>query len=194
MSDSIFYLTMAAMCLQVLVLVAFYFKAYQRLFFTSGTSNLIPMLLFLLFFKLGYPITYIAGWARCASLGLPRIMIFWTLEMIIMVGEMTVLLNIPSDRSGMLDVIISIASAIIMSLLGIAGLKAEYQLDRCVRMALTEPTEENIQRVAALGPIVLPYLERLLSSQFAPIRLIAVRCLGSMGPPAIPLLQSSLTD
>lgn len=194
MADTIFYLAIAAMCVQALILVAFYFTAYQRLFFTSGASNLIPVLLFLLFFKIAYPITYLAGWAKCDSRGVARVMIFWTLEMIIVAVEITLLLNMPSNGSGILDVIISTASAIVMSLLCIAGLKVAWQVDSRLRKVLNEPTEDNLKQVAALGPSVLPLLERMLESQFAPTRLVAVRCLGNMGSLAIPLLKSSLTD
>ena len=42
MSDTAFYVFISAVCLQILVMVSFYFTTYQRLFFTPGTGNVLP--------------------------------------------------------------------------------------------------------------------------------------------------------
>ncbi|MDB5347328.1 MAG: hypothetical protein JWP89_5705 [Schlesneria sp.] len=194
MSDAIFFLALGLVLIQAFILAAFYFTAYQRLFFTLGATNAVPFVLFLVFFNIGYLIAFIAGWARCDARQLGRVMVFWTFEMFVVVGEVSLLANMPSNGSELPQLVLSIIITAVMLSLCIAGLKEAYRVDGRLRMVVNDPTDANIKCVAELGTTMLPHVERLLENPYAPIRVIAVKCLGQMGTLGIALLQSSLED
>lgn len=191
MSDLLFVLGMGGFCILFIVHAAFYFAAFRRVFCPPGGNNLLQTLLFLVFFNLGFPVVFIAGWIKSRAQSLVPVMMSWTLSLVISVVAMIVAITLGDDQSAGLVIA---GSAAVVAVMALWTLIPFFRLEDRIRSLVRDPSDEHIARVVALGSVVLPQLRRLLANPYAPTREAAVACLARMGPDAVPLLQSAMSD
>lgn len=191
MNELSFLLGMAGFCIHFIVHAAFYFAAFRRVFCPPGGNSLLPTVLFLVFFNLGFPVVFIAGWIKSRSQALTQVMISWTLSLVVTVVAMAVVINLSDEQGG---AIVLAGAAAIVAVLALRTLIPFFRLEDRIRSLVRDPSEQHIARVVALGPVVMPQLKQLLANQYAPTREAAVACLARMGPDAVSLLRSATSD
>lgn len=193
MSDLYFFGAIGGVCAQIVMLFAFYYAVFRRLFCPPEANNFLPTLLFFLLFKLGYPIVFILGWVKSRSKGTARVMTFWSLAMLA-TGGCCVSLYFLENKSLALQAIVSIFWTSIVAALSIVSLRPHFRLDDRIRTLVRNPTDANVHRILALGNSAVPELRLLLDDPYGPTREAAVRCLCGIGPVALPILERLLND
>lgn len=183
-----FYIIIGGMVAQIMMLTAFYFVAFRRLFL-NPISNVIPIVLFLIFFQLGYPITMIWGWVQSGAKPIRRFMTFWTVATALMVLGCMMQADSPS-----VNVISSLIATCGIAVLTMQGLVPFFILEERLRNLQHDPQPRRIADCVALGPAIIPDLQRLLHDDYQPTRLAAVECLSQMGNPAITALSTVIDD
>lgn len=194
MSDAMFYAIIGGACAQIAMLAAFYYAVFRQLFRPPDRTNFLPTLLFLMFFQIGFPIMFVVGWFKCRTHGLVRVMGFWSLALLVTVICFVTMSWLDGNQSEWKQAVVSVCATLMTAFLGAFGLIPHFRLDDRLRSLVRNPNDTNIERVVALGPVALPHLNRLLGSEYAPVREAIVICLGHMGTNAIPMLQAALAD
>lgn len=193
MSDLVFTIAIGGLCIQIAVLAAFYYAAFRRLFCPPDRNNFLPTLLFLLLFKVGFPIVFVAGWVKCHSRMLTSVMSSWTLTILVVAGCGIVISLIDNDHEEWQAAVSAIGSCV-AALLCLWTLLPFFRVDDRIRSLCRDPTDANVARVVSLGPIALPHLRRLLGNQYVPLRQAVVACLEGIGSDACPLLEEAKFD
>lgn len=191
-AEDAFMYSMCGVLAQILMCTAFYYAAFRRLFMNPTSNNVFVILLFLVFFQIGYPITWIWGWVNCRTRQTAWLMTFWTIANTLMVLEFFVISSSSNSSDG--EVGITILGTLLMSGITLWGLIPFFRVDERMRQMVQDPTPERIQSFVALGKDILPELEMLLADNYEPTRLVAIECLSKLGANARPILEKASHD
>jgi hypothetical protein len=190
--ETSFLITIGGFCAQVFMLAAFYYATFRRLFLNPTSNNLLMIVLLLVFFQIGYPITWIWGWINCQARKTAWVMTFWTLANGVFFLQIAAISS-STDQSGS-EVGISLLATLAIAGLTLWGLVPFFRIDERMRNMVQDPTEKRIADFVTLGKDTLPEVEMLLTDDFQPTRLVAIECLSKLGSAARSLLEKASHD